>query len=82
MPRAHPTQPLVVVCELCAAANSGGENPLGRIPTFRAVAWYAAIDHALDYHRDKLLASPKEARRFFRVTNPATGRPSRLPATK
>jgi hypothetical protein len=71
MPRANPKQPLIVICELC------GE----RIPTFRAGAWYAAIDHGLDVHRAQLLSAPENARRYFRVTHRA-GRPARLTRTR
>jgi hypothetical protein len=71
MARAHPQQPLIVACELCDA----------RIPTFRRSAWIDAIDHALDEHRAKLLASPGYARRWFRITHQADGRPARLTPT-
>jgi len=71
MPRAHPQQPLTICCELCDA----------RIPSSRIKAWYEAIDHALDFHRATLLATPEYARRYFRVTNPATGKPARLTHT-
>lgn len=78
MPRANPQQPLVIACELCRAALA----PLpAHIPTFRHCAWYDAIDHALDEHRRELLATPRYARRWFRITHLADGRPARLTPT-
>lgn len=71
MARANPQQPLIIACALCPA----------RIPTVRNRAWITAIDHALDEHRARLLASPGYARRWFRITHQADGRPARLTPT-
>lgn len=71
MPRANPNQPLVICCELC------GE----RVPTIRRRAWYDAIDHGLDFHLANLLTTPEYARRWLRVTHPATGRLARVAPT-
>lgn len=68
MPRALPTQPLLVACGWC------GES----FPTLRRSAWLDAVDHALDEHRVQLLATPEYARRFLRIVNPETGRQARL----
>lgn len=64
MPRAAEDQVLIIACDLC------GSN----FPTLRGVAWYDAIDHGLDVHRVQLLATPENARRFFRIVNPVSGR--------
>lgn len=69
MPRANPTQALIICCEWCGSS----------IPTFRRQAWVDAVDHALDEHRVQLLATPEYARRFLRIVNPETGRAARLP---
>lgn len=70
MPRTNPEQPLVILCELCRR----------RLPTTRATARYDRIDHALDAHRDRLLATPNQALRLFRVVHP-DNRPARLVAS-
>ncbi len=68
MAKNPPTQLLIIACELC------GE----KIPELRAHAWITAMDHALDFHRPQLLANPEYARRYFRLTNPLTGKGARL----
>lgn len=73
MPRALPTQPLLIACSWC--------GPGASLPTFRRQAWHDAIDHALDEHRAQLLAHPEYARRFLRIVNPETGKAARISTT-
>jgi len=39
------------------------------------------MDHALDEHRERLIKHPGYARRWFRITHLADGRPARLAPT-
>ncbi len=71
MAKNSPTQPLLIDCALCGS----------HIVTERRSAWVDAIDHALDEHRAQLLATPEYARRYFRITNPLTGKNARLAST-
>jgi hypothetical protein len=41
---------------------------LVEIPTSETTHWYDAVDHALDHHRDDLMAERDEAMRRFTVT--------------
>jgi hypothetical protein len=68
MPRALPTQALLIHCGWCDQS----------LPTFRRQAWMDAVDHALDEHRAQLLATPEYARRFLRIVNPETGKRARI----
>lgn len=68
MAKLNPQTPLVVECDLCG----------DRMVSVRSEAVYIAADHALDFHRVGLLAAPESFNRFFRYTNPLTGRPARL----
>jgi hypothetical protein len=69
VPKARPTQPLLISCAWC--------DPDSSIPTFRRQAWHDAVDHALDEHREQLLAT-KHVRRFLRIVNPETGKAARI----
>ena len=62
--------PVVVTCHLCEGLDDG------HIVTTGDRAWIVAMDHALDEHRDAMIADPENGTRSFTVNT--TGRPQLL----
>lgn len=54
------TQKRRVLCRLC---GHEGDSTQPR-------AWYEAVDHLLDHHRDKVLSHPKKLRAMISIALP------------
>lgn len=66
----HEPDVVVLQCFLC-------KDPAdGLIVTIRSVAWYSAMDHALDEHRARLIACRRQVQNVFTMTT--DGPPVRL----